>query len=64
MDFLGGQWIFWGASGFSDSLPPPPPPPGPVVATVQCQGLKVVYFSDHVKFNTCRLSNNLSFDSV
>ena len=26
---LGGQWVFWGASGFSDSL----------VATVQCQGL-------------------------
>ena len=20
--FLGGQWVFWGASGFSDSLAP------------------------------------------
>ena len=35
--FLGGQWGFWGASGFSDSLAPHAP--GPVVATVQCQGL-------------------------
>ena len=32
--FLEGQWVFWGASGFSDSLAPEP-----VVATVQCQGL-------------------------
>ena len=42
VDFLGGQWIFWGASGFFGG-----PvdflihwPPGPVVATVQCQGLR------------------------
>ena len=39
--FLGGQWVFWRASGFFGG-----PldflihwPPGPVVATVQCQGL-------------------------
>ena len=39
--FGGGQWVFWGASGFFGG-----PvdflihwPPGSVVATVQCQGL-------------------------
>ena len=45
--FLGGQWVFWGASGFFggpvDFLIHWPPGPGPVVATVQSQDLQCTY---------------------